>query len=132
MEDVMTPTTETLISASQPVARTINSVAWTVLRRVAGLAQAFKHRRDAAALASFDDRMLADIGLSRSDLRDALAEPMWRDPTAILVNRADERRVRRRRFTYGPWSPGALAPSIVPDGGPHFDAAGNRPAARTH
>jgi uncharacterized protein YjiS (DUF1127 family) len=132
MEDVMTSTTETLISGGQPVARTINSVAWTVLRRVAGLVQAFKHRRDAAALASFDDRMLADIGLSRSDLRDALAEPMWRDPTAILVNRADERRVRRRRFAYGPWSPGALAPSIVPDPGPHFGAAGNRPAATTH
>ena len=128
----MTSTTETLISAGQPVARTIISVAWTVLRRVAGLAQAFKHRRDAAALASFDDRMLADIGLSRSDLRDALAEPMWRDPTAILVNRADERRIRRRRFAFGSWSPGALAPSIVPDGGSRFDSAGNRPATAAH
>ena len=128
----MTSRTENLISAGQPVARTVNSVAWTVLRRVTGLVQAFKHRRDAAALASFDDRMLADIGLTRSDLRDALSEPMWRDPTSILVSRADERRVRRRRLAFGPWSSRALAPSIVPDGGPHFDAAGSRPAATTH
>ena len=41
-----------------------------------------------------DDRMLADIGLTRSDLRDAYAEPLWRDPTDVLAGRArDKRRV---------------------------------------
>lgn len=49
---------------------------------------AIKHRRELAHLAEFDDRMLADIGLTRSDLRDAYFEPLWRDPTNLLAHRA--------------------------------------------
>ena len=60
-----------------------------------------KNRRDAAMLAGLDDRMLADIGLTRGDLRDAYSEPVWRDPTAILVSRAHERRINRRRVGIG-------------------------------
>ena len=52
-------------------------------------------------LTGLDDRMLADIGLTRGDLRDAYSEPVWRDPTAILVSRAQERRVNRRRTATG-------------------------------
>jgi uncharacterized protein YjiS (DUF1127 family) len=33
-----------------------------------------KNRRDTMRLAALDDRMLADIGLDRGDLRDAFAE----------------------------------------------------------
>jgi uncharacterized protein YjiS (DUF1127 family) len=52
------------------------------------LVVAIKHRRrDLAYLAKFDDRMLADIGLTRSDLRDAYSEPLWRDPTGLLARR---------------------------------------------
>ena len=40
--------------------------------------------------------MLADIGLTRGDLRDAFAEPPWRDPSDVLARRAAERRVSRR------------------------------------
>ena len=43
-------------------------------------------------LAELDDRMLADIGLNRSDLRDAFAAPPWRDPSDVLARRAAERR----------------------------------------
>jgi hypothetical protein len=39
--------------------------------------------------------MLADIGLKRADLRDAFAEPLWRDPTELLENRAGERRTSK-------------------------------------
>ena len=60
------------------------------------VADAWRHRHDAAALASFDDRMLADIGLTRADLNDALAEPLWRDPTSVLARRQCERRSARR------------------------------------
>jgi uncharacterized protein YjiS (DUF1127 family) len=60
------------------------------------LADAWRHRRDAAALAAFDDRMLADIGLTRCDLNDALSEPLWRDPTIVLAHRYGERRRVRR------------------------------------
>ena len=38
--------------------------------------------------------MLADLGLTRSDLHDAFAQPLWRDPTSLLRSRAVERRRR--------------------------------------
>jgi uncharacterized protein YjiS (DUF1127 family) len=59
--------------------------------------RAWINRRAAAQLGAFDDRMLADIGLSRSDLNDAFSEPLWRDPTVLLVSRVHERRAHRRR-----------------------------------
>jgi len=79
------------------------------------LVEAWRRRNDAAVLASFDDYMLRDIGLTRGDLNDALAEPLWRDPTAVLVRRQRERRAYRCRMV-----PIALlqpGPSIVPDVG---------------
>jgi uncharacterized protein YjiS (DUF1127 family) len=85
----------------------VNAVAGIVVARVRHLGQTIKNRRDAVTLASLDDRMLADIGLTRGDVRDAVSEPVWRDPTAILVSRAQERRVNRRRTVLD-------APSIVP------------------
>lgn len=78
------------------------------------MAQIMRHRREAAMLASFNARMLADIGLTRGDVNDAFAEPLWRDPTAVLAARARERRVFRR----GIWPPRPrqlrTAPSILP------------------
>ena len=62
---------------------------------ISRLIRSFKHRRDAGMLAGLDERMLADIGLTRSDLRDAFAEPLWRDPTIVLVDRARDRRRNR-------------------------------------
>jgi len=72
---------------------------WSFLSEVTGLfgrlARARRHRKQAAALAQFDRRMLADLGISRSDLRDAFSEPFWEDPTALLRERALERRWSR-------------------------------------
>jgi uncharacterized protein YjiS (DUF1127 family) len=59
------------------------------------MARARRHRRDAAMLAGLDRRMLADIGITRSDVRDAFSEPFWEDPTALLRERALERRWNR-------------------------------------
>lgn len=81
----------------QPALRVIATAIGTVVRATRHLAEAMKHRRDATMLAGFNDRMLSDIGLTRSDLVDAYAEPLWRDPTALLAARADERRQARRR-----------------------------------
>jgi uncharacterized protein YjiS (DUF1127 family) len=75
---------------------------------------AWHHRNDVAMLASFDERMLRDIGLTRSDLNDALSEPMWRDPTAVLVRRQRERRAARMTNKVIDLLPGCAAPSIVP------------------
>jgi uncharacterized protein YjiS (DUF1127 family) len=52
-----------------------------------------RHRREAHVLAGVDHRMLADIGITRSDVRDAFSEPFWDDPTALLRERALERRL---------------------------------------
>ena len=60
-------------------------------RRVWGMAIAIKHRRDLADLADRDDRMLADIGLTRVDLYDASSEPFSVDPTTSLQERAGRR-----------------------------------------
>ena len=48
-------------------------------------------------LAGLDRHMLADIGITRSDLRDAFSAPFWDDPTALLHERALERRLIARR-----------------------------------
>jgi uncharacterized protein YjiS (DUF1127 family) len=81
----------------KPVLRVIAMAIRTVATHMRHLAEAVRHRRDAAMLAGFNDRMLSDIGLTRSDLADAYAEPLWRDPTALLAQRAGERRQARRR-----------------------------------
>jgi uncharacterized protein YjiS (DUF1127 family) len=54
---------------------------------------AWSNRRSAGRyLSGMDDRMLSDIGLTRSDVRSAWSEPLWRDPTARLKLIAVERR----------------------------------------
>src|SRR5215212_7020337 len=87
----------------------VHSAVGIVVARTRQLAQFVRNRRDAVTLASLDDRMLADIGLTRGDVRDAVSEPVWRDPTAVLVSRAQERRVNRRRRSLT----SSEAPSIV-------------------
>jgi uncharacterized protein YjiS (DUF1127 family) len=57
------------------------------------LARARRNRREANVLAGLDRRMLADIGITRADVRDAFSEPFWDDPTALLRERALERRL---------------------------------------
>jgi uncharacterized protein YjiS (DUF1127 family) len=60
------------------------------------LRQVWQHRRDTEFLAGLDDHMLADIGLSRADVQDALAVSRWHDPTALLIDRRCERRASLR------------------------------------
>ena len=99
-----------------PLARCVAGPRCCGIRRspVRALLQTIKNRRDATMLAGLDDHMLADIGLTRGDLRDAYSEPVWRDPTAILVSRSHERRINRRRVRIGLAEKTFEAPSIVP------------------
>ena len=79
--------------------------------RVRQIVRAAKNRHAARMLGKLDDRMLADIGLTRSDLRDAYAGSPWQDPTDMLAQRAAERRgSRRRRTTSKPATPVPLVP----------------------
>ena len=107
----MTTYAETWKSAAEPFGRMIFAAAGLVIVRLRQLAVAFQHRHDATVLLRFDDRMLADIGLTRRDLREAFSEPVWRDPTDLLAERVAGRWPSRLK----PRPSGA--PSIVPEVG---------------
>jgi uncharacterized protein YjiS (DUF1127 family) len=72
------------------------------VRWVKGLMVIWRHWRDVELLTSFDDHMLADIGLTRCDLHDAVAEPRWRDPTTLLDLRRHERLARHHEAVLNP------------------------------
>ena len=93
----MIATSEIEVETTPTRAGTRAAVRGPFLRWITWLRTAWRHRRDVEVLSSFDDRMLADIGLSRADLRDAMAGPRWRDPTVLLLDRRRERRAGGRR-----------------------------------
>ena len=83
--------------AAAPIGRALGALADRARHSLKQFRTRVQNRRDITQLAEFDDRMLRDIGLSRSDVLDAFAEPPWRDPTDILAQRAAERRVMQQR-----------------------------------
>ena len=97
-----------------PFARTIFALAAGVSLRLKRFAQAYSHRSEAAVLAGFDERMLADIGLTRSDVRDAFAEPLWHDPTNLLRARVLERRLNQYRIGFGFKESRVVSPPLAP------------------
>ena len=65
-----------------------STVLGTFVRSLVDLAKTFQHRREVMNLAELDDRMLKDIGLTRSDVDAALAEPILHNPSWVLVRSA--------------------------------------------
>jgi enoyl-CoA hydratase len=82
-----------LVTKAEPMTETVRH--GRMVRWVKGLMVIWRHWRDVEMLASFDDRMLADIGLTRADRHDVLDEPRWRDPTTLLDLRRRERILAR-------------------------------------
>ena len=80
--------------------RALRAFGRSLAKVTAQLARAIKHRREAQILARLDSKMLADIGLTQADVRDAFSEPLWRDPTGVLATRISERRSGRRRTIF--------------------------------
>jgi len=76
------------VTASQRLAQRADALFGMLWRHAMQLYKAIKHRRDIAPLADQDDHLLADIGLTRDDVRHANAQPIWRDPTETLRRRA--------------------------------------------
>jgi uncharacterized protein YjiS (DUF1127 family) len=66
------------------------------LRMIAAFLRAIGHRREIGRLLEFDDRALHDIGLARTEVLGALAQPWTRDPSAVLLVRSIERRAHSR------------------------------------
>lgn len=97
----MSAMTSMFTPAAVPIARLIFAAVDAVLLGLKQLVRAYRNRGEAAVLAGLDDRALADMGLTRSDLRDAFAGPLWRDPTNLLRARALERRLSRRGISLG-------------------------------
>jgi uncharacterized protein YjiS (DUF1127 family) len=67
---------------------------------IGGVATRWRHRREIRKLAEFDDRMLSDIGLTRSEVVGALAEPFFRERAVFLVRWAQ--RSSRSETVRGP------------------------------
>ncbi len=82
------------LAAAAP-ARALASVTLVLGSWFKAFARARRHRAEARALAGMEGRMLADMGITRADVRDAFSEPFWDDPTALLRERALERRLNR-------------------------------------
>ena len=79
-------------NASHPAVRFVRAAA----RTVATIAERFRHRREVSDMLEMDDRMLKDVGLVRSDVLGALAQPWLDDPSATLRARSIDHRTRRR------------------------------------
>lgn len=116
-------------SFSPHVGRTLERFSAGLGRASLALVRVLESRRAVRDLAAFDDRMLADVGLRRTDLRDAMAVSAWRDATALLVERRRERRPSGR-------GPGGFlpeladAPPLAPDGVSPATGAEAREAVR--
>ena len=95
METEMSANIPVLPIAGCTLVRAFASLLALVTYWLKGLARARRHRRQASQLAGLDRRMLADIGITRADVRDAFSEPFWEDPTGLLHERAIERRLNR-------------------------------------
>jgi uncharacterized protein YjiS (DUF1127 family) len=80
--------------AGSTVLRATFALLALVAHWIKALARARRHRRDAHVLAGLDRHMLADIGLTSADVRDAFSSRFWEDPTELLAARAGERRCR--------------------------------------
>jgi uncharacterized protein YjiS (DUF1127 family) len=95
METAMTAQYPVLPIAAGTLARAFAGSLSLATRSVNAVARALRNRREANVLAGLDRHMLADIGLTQSDVQDAFSEPLWQDPTALLNERAIERRMDR-------------------------------------
>lgn len=70
--------------------------AWASLPpKLARIVRLWNHRRAVRALSTYNDRMLQDIGLNRSDVSAALEGPFWSDPSESLARTVKARRRTR-------------------------------------
>jgi uncharacterized protein YjiS (DUF1127 family) len=96
MENAMTTAQYPVLPlAAGTLARAFAAILAPVVVSAKTIARSLANRHNANVLAGLDSRMLADIGLTRSDVHDAFSAPLWEDPTTLLSERAIERRMNR-------------------------------------
>jgi uncharacterized protein YjiS (DUF1127 family) len=91
-------------------AATVSSLFGTVIRFASMLREAGERRRAVHSLASLDDHMLRDIGLTRFDVDAALVEPATTDATLILAERARDLHRHQRAMAQEAQAWAALMP----------------------
>ena len=95
MLDVLKPTSLDFAPAANTVRGLAGQAVKTAVHWLTWPARALEARRVLNALASLDDRGLADIGLNRSDVANAAAASVDADPTLQLARARHERRLAR-------------------------------------
>ena len=70
---------------------------------VLSLKTVWQRRRVIGQLGALDDHMLRDIGITRQDVLSVMAEPLYRDPSEKLAERAHETRSANRANARANW-----------------------------
>ena len=91
----MTANIPVLPLAGATLARGFIALSTQASRFAGAIGRALRNRHDARILAGLDHHMLADIGLTRSDVSDAFSTSLWEDPTELLRQRVNDRRLNR-------------------------------------
>lgn len=104
----------TLPIGAGTLARGLAVFTTALTQQLKALARARRNRKEAAALAHLDGRMLKDIGITQADLNDAFSSPFWEDPTSLLRDRAVERRLNRGLRVISPARPRVETGFAVP------------------
>ena len=89
-------TTELTHVPSATFGEKLTSLVEASAARVAAVWNAVKNRRSIGRLLEFDEHMLRDIGLTRSDVHSALASPFPEDPSNRLGSLSGERKQAAR------------------------------------
>src|SRR5579862_9006992 len=95
MLDVLKPTSLDFAPTANTMRGLAGQAVKTAVHWLTWPARALEARRVLNALASLDDRGLADIGLNRSDVANAAAAPVDADPTLLLALARRERKLAR-------------------------------------
>jgi uncharacterized protein YjiS (DUF1127 family) len=93
-------TTSIRIDTSFAIARatTVATYLAVAFKRLVAVVRALRNRREVCTLEDFTPEQLADIGLTRDDLRYSLKTPWYDDPSVTLSHAARRRRAGLRRL----------------------------------
>jgi uncharacterized protein YjiS (DUF1127 family) len=75
-----------------PLGQTAAGLRQRAVQEIGRILQVVANRRAVRRMTMLDDRLLADIGLSRTDVASALAQPVWVDPSRNLAETVEYRR----------------------------------------